>query len=1158
MATASKTGALRTIREDELGRNPVVVETARELLQAKVARLKALQALDQLNEEKASRTVWVPASSSRGSKHGSKLSVEDLDSKLRANKTNARLQAGEVRRLSVKKAFVVWRAMSTVRGVMERELDIIEQEEMTRMARSMLRAWKDAAEPWVYEESVLESAELFRLVGQLGQQDQIVRFWRAHVARRKELEARMEVFQEHVARRMLRDAMIHWKVYRLVYHLKRGREELASQFDRARRLRAVFVHLRDRARKRRCICDRMEAAVFAERRLQPTVDDLLTMGQASIVSKVPYAVFGDHLRTTMDIQAKIVMMQQLKAACNDMRPLVRWKEVAAYSSSDLMSRRALLEDSAADGTDCTRTRETGTERLGSLPEEEGLQRDPMEPVREQLAACCEREDILTHKQQAVLAEMARLSRKKIPRLQKKQEAAMKNLSDCEKVISDLESVRQLLERQWKMAEDDVSKREADLAEAAAITERLEGVHSAALESVNVVKARMLSHMENCRRIDDQISNWQAKVDDHARRMSAVASGERGTRAAHSMRGRDITAAVKLDEARDRLERAEERRRQLDASNDQLVAEQEETMAVERGAKDELSRARDVEGRARSALSDAQIRRGDLEQHRIELERDYHGLLLCLEKLLGAVDRSDAAVTASFERASELDLEYEKLQESLRNVHEEKKSLEQEIEAYAEKLDEEEAVSDQLVPSLHGDAELDDDKEEVMSVTLWGNESRIYHAFGMAARRPKPMIPGDRLLLQAADSYRILSRARSCLTHWRAFTSQKKIARQESERCYIFQVAPRVFAAWQQHVCGQVEHRNAWNDCRILKSALAAWKRVSHKLRRDAFLVESCRAVSAARLQERVLLAWKDVTEEELLCHHTAHCRDIALRAKMFAYWRSETRRSVNLADRLGPVQQKKEHDLIKAAFDDWRVATKQRLALRKVFDRACKAWSARVIVDAYFDPSNRCVVLDDCVNAWSLVVHQAREDRRLAAIEEEIETSRRRRILVMFFNGLKKATEAQRNALDNLLRDADERHRLATLRGAFAYLRSWATHRAVKATHLRVKWSYDHPLRAAILAWQTAIYRRQEMESRKLLCDNLKRVVQGVTPVDCHASLELHDTVESSAPETLSPIKSATYLAADMSLLSFAESAHGESCVATAEHDDVQATAISL
>lgn len=308
MTTTSKIGVLRVVRDEYLGKNPVVVEARKNLLGAKVARLQALRTLDELNEEKASRAVWVPPSSSRGSKHGTKASVEDLASKLTANKTNARLQTGEVRRLSLKRAFVIWRAMGAVRGEMNRALESIEQDDAVEAVGRALAGWKEVAEPWTYEESVLESAELFRLVCQLGRQDRVMQYWMAIVAKRNDMEARREVFERHMARRVMQDAMIHWKVYRLVHHLKQGREYLAAEFDRVRRLKAAFVHLRCRASRRLRLCERMEAAVFLDQGAQPTVDDLLNLGQFPLVLKGSYVVLDDHLRASLDVPGKMDMI----------------------------------------------------------------------------------------------------------------------------------------------------------------------------------------------------------------------------------------------------------------------------------------------------------------------------------------------------------------------------------------------------------------------------------------------------------------------------------------------------------------------------------------------------------------------------------------------------------------------------------------------------------------------------------------------------------------------------------------------------------------------------------------------------------------------------------------------------------------------------------
>jgi len=1148
MTTTSPTGVLRVVREAYLGKNPTVVEATKDLLRAKVARFQALRTLDELNEEKASRAVWVPPSSSRGSKHGTKSSVEDLASKLRASKTNARLQAGEVRRLSLKRAFVIWRAMNAVGGEMDRALESLEEDNAAKVEGRALTAWKEVVEPWRYEESVLESAELFRLLCQLGRQDRVIQYWRALVAKRKDMQARREVFEQHMARRILQDALVHWKVYRLVYHLKRARVYMAIEFDRLRRLKSAFVHLRGRASRRVRICERMEAAVFLGRRAQPTVDDLLNLGQSPLALKESYVVLDDHLRATMDVPGKLDIIGRLEAACAEMRPLVRWKEVVADVSLIRIKGRV----DCVDVTEVGPGMERGDNRQpGQVTHPELSQEDPMEPIREALAICVQREDELRLEQQAVLVEMTKLSRSKLPRLQKNQDTAMINLSECEKVMTDLQGVRELLDRQMRTASDAVSKLEADHAEAAGVAEHLEGAHSAALTYLDAAKTQIVAHMDECRRTDEKIAHWQAMIDDLALRAAdavrAAVPGDKPARAGHGKNGRDITLSVKLDESRDRLRRAEERRHQLGASYEKLVTAQEEAMAAERHAKDNLSRARSAKDRANDALSGAKERHCCLADHHLDLEREYNGLVLCLERLLAAVDRSDAALAAAFERASELDTKYEMLEKSLESLSESRQRLEQELEAEAQRVAAEEAATNQVVPSLDGDAGEVDGNEETVSVTLWGNESCDFHLLGMTARRGKPMVPGDRLLLQATDSYHILSRVKSCLAHWKVLAAQKKTGREAADRAFTAKVAPSVFVAWQQHVREASETCGAWNERRIIATFMSAWRRTSHNLRRDDFLVESYRAVGAARLQERVLVAWKEVAEEELVCLHASRRMSLALRTKLFAYWRAKTARSTDLAVRLTPVRQKKETELTKASFDEWRRATAVRMALRNAFSSACAAWALRLRSEAYFDATNRVNILDDCVNAWSLVVHQARDDRRLAAIQEAVEISRCQRMLRITFAGLRRTSETQRRDRLELLQDAEERHRIATLNGAFSYLRSWTAHRAIRYTHLRMKWSYDDPLRTAIFAWQAAISRRQEMESRKLLCDKLRRVVRGTSFIE-----------HPQPPETSSPIKSATYLVADVAELSFAESAHGATLAGPTERDEAQTTAISL
>ena len=98
---------------------------------------------------------------------------------------------------------------------------------------------------------------------------------------------------------------------------------------------------------------------------------------------------------------------------------------------------------------------------------------------------------------------------------------MINLSECEKVMTDLQGVRDLLDIQLRTAADAVSRLEADHAEAATVATHLEGVHSAAMASLDASKTKIVSHVDECRRMDEKIAHWQAMVDDLDRRASGI-------------------------------------------------------------------------------------------------------------------------------------------------------------------------------------------------------------------------------------------------------------------------------------------------------------------------------------------------------------------------------------------------------------------------------------------------------------------------------------------------------------------------------------------------------------------------------------------------------------------------------------------------------------
>jgi DNA repair exonuclease SbcCD ATPase subunit len=812
-----------------------------------------------------------------------------------------------------------------------------------------------------------------------------------------------------------------------------------------------------------------------------------------------YVVMSDYLRQKMGIHESREALMRLQAACDEMGPMVRWKNVTVpkYAGAE----------TAVDESNDTLSRED----------------DHVQALREKLASRREEEEQVRLQQRAVLAALAKLSGDKLPRLQKKKQVAMQNLAECEQVLSDMEVVNQKLGKQVQDATEAVRQREADLAEAEAVIDHLEGVHRSALEALDVSTTRVSSHMEECSKIDEKIGHWEAKVQEHAREASAAS-------AVSSRKGKGVTAALKLDEARTRLRRAEERKSQLSAWHARVLSDQQEASVSEGRAREELSRARGIAEKAKNALVYAEEKLTSLLREQSKLEGDYGALVPCLEKLLALDDELDRVTAAAFDRSSELDDQHEKLQETLKGIHDEIELLERDIAQ--QRCEEEAAAADQMVPSLSN--------EDVSALTP------VCHTetFNTTSRRCRPMIPGDLRMLQSADSYHVLARAKSCLAHWRALAARKQAARQECDRRFVSTVAPRALLAWRQHLLEQTAQRERWQARRVLTSSLSAWRRTAHDLRRSALLIESCRALSAARLQESALAAWKETTEQEMICRAAAGRRDTLTRANAFVFWRTETAQNKRLENILAPVQAKKEMEVSRESFKEWRQATQTRLTLRRVFQGALDVWSQRVVTEQYCAASNRLTVLDDCMGAWSLVVHQAREDRRLAAIYEAIHSNHQRGLLRAHFRGLRTAVYIQKRDIAAIVLDSEERQRRATLGHVFSYLRSWAAHRALLSTQLRVKWSYDHPLRNAVLAWQAAMDRRHAMDDRRMLCDKLRQILPG--------------TSARERANTDSGIKSATYMATEMSEISFADENMRSGGNAPMGGTEPECTAISL
>jgi hypothetical protein len=1099
---------LTRAKTDLILHNPEFREVTRYWLAAKMSRAKARERLEALNGQKSQlAAVWVPPSSARSSRHGSKKSqVDDVNFQIREAKAEIKLQGGEMRRLTLMRVFMAWRSMGALRRKLLETLETIEAYELANLSRRTFTAWKDVAEPWVYDESVLESVGLFQMVSQLGQQDRLVQHWRSLAAERRDLEARCEVFKEHIGRRVMRDALIHWKVYRLIHHLGNERDGLASRFDSTRRMKSVFSYWCKRARRRVELQGRMETAVFLPCRSELTVDDLLLLG--SPVPRRKYVVINDFLLDQLSISASRNLVHQLKVASRDMSAKVRWKhlnDVEWTTSPHSCPVNIAKADEHSSGP------------------VEDANCDPIQELLDKMESYREEEGYMLNQQRAVLADLAKLSRNKIPRLQKKRHNALRSLEKCESFVADLGEVRQRLESKLQVAIDVVCEKEKEHADATSAMQRLESLHSSSVASVESERLRVSSHAAECAKIDKQICHWEAIVAELSQKASAPT--------ATSARGRgDVTISVKLEESKRRFQQVKDRKNHMDSAYGHVVRAQQEASVAESNSRHELEQARRVAEKSHDTLLGVKSHMSTLTEQKNTLQEDYDGLLACLQNLLSTVEALDVAIAESFDQASLLDDQHENLGLKLEDVQRKMELLERDI--HKEKgCETAERSEEHIVPTLSHVSD-----EPVLSETPWDNSVLL----SMATKR-RSMIPGDRLLLRSARSFHILWRAKACLSHWKTLTECKRAARQKADKDYCLRIAPKIITAWRHYTLLRSESMAQWNARRVLNTALSAWRRATHEVVHNKHLVESCRKLSVMKMKKIVFPAWREVTEEALLHDYTSHRLGLSTQARLFSFWKEKAARSTYYSQILSPIMEKRDSKLCESSFLRWRQAAQSRLTLRRVLNRACTAWSLCICSDEYFASGNESRVLKDCMNAWSLVVHQSREARRLDSIHAKIDTRHTQRILRTHFVALRNTIQEQKQYYEAVV-NAFQEHRCAkTRKSVMEYLLAWSARRNLTVARLRVAWTHDHRLKKAITAWRQALDKTHQMNDKQVICDKLRRIL----------ACDSHAVVEAEGEE----IKSTTYVAAEAS---FCCSIHVDPHDSGTAIDAINTTAISL
>ena len=211
--------------------------------------------------------------------------------------------------------------------------------------------------------------------------------------------------------------------------------------------------------------------------------------------------------------------------------------------------------------------------------------------------------------------------------------------------------------------------------------------------------------------------------------------------------------------------------------------------------------------------------------------------------------------------------------------------------------------------------------------------------------------------------------------------------------------------------------------------------------------------------------------------------DFACRAKnklkcnMLHFWRVKTAISADLNLRCLEFTEKKEAKLLTAAFAEWTKARHQRMLLRNVLQRACKAWEVKLRDEEYYSEP---AVKSRCITVWSLHTHQERENRRLEQACTRLSSSHDMRTMANVMAGWEQTAQERRKSRQDAYTRIHDARIQNLQHQTFSLWHSRSTKVSLTLASLHSAWTYDHPLRRALHAWiesMSKARRRRQLES---------------------------------------------------------------------------------
>lgn len=885
---------LLQVRRCLLDRNEKFLEIGRDIRGLRLRRAILGRSIVELEQQRQGN-VWVPPSSCGGTSthqtirekmHRGAINCDGVEK----FKAEYRVFSRELRGLALKKAFLVWRMKSVLYREMEAMMTSVEKYANVDLVRDAFKCWKEAADPWFYDTMVLEQMDIFRRVSELGQVDRMLLLWRESTQRSKDLQIREGILVQERDKRLLKDALAQWKVYRVTHHLDVMRWHMAATYNSLYVRKKVLLYWIHKARRRLLLQGRMGRSVLKSlvqktSGQQLTVDDLLLLGDP--VSSNDFTVLRNIRKD----------VGYLKHASEQMRPRVRWNNlegvvyerrtpVVEYEPSKYVDDDAMGEVRLLQLYDDIQNHQSV---IGQLREERELVRHDIEALS-----------------------------RDAPRYVQRHNDALQKLAEYESAMSDLETVKNKFEIQLRKLMDVAQMREAEYLDKAAHVQQLEEVHHATSDALQKAKADVLLHSKSIEKTENNIREWKVKIRQHSR-------------AAMSAKKTECSAPVKLQESRDRLHKSEKRLAKLIESLQDVRSAQSDASMAEKVARIDLEKAVEARDTASESFEKARGMVENLHSQIIALDRDYDSIMPHLDRCVKRVEEASIDIKRNVDTMSGLKAKCLSIE---RDIETQQSSLEN-LKSECRRL----SFQDKAQMNTNNDS--NDQEVETTSCVYTFSGTKRY------------AIPGERMLLESARSYAILKQAMSCLLKWRSHTGAIRSIVKDSYCMYMSQYVPRAFLSWRNTVMAEQQYVQGILRMRIISSGFKAWKQRVDSTKRRTYLVQSYKAMKCVCLKQLALRSWRDVLFVEKVGSDAACRIQNQKMCTLFHFWRDDTSKNLDLRCRYQAYRETQDVRIMQSVLDTWKLTTERCRLLSRVFDLACQAWSARLLEESYYADTQR-------------------------------------------------------------------------------------------------------------------------------------------------------------------------------------------------------------